>query len=135
MIRGMDRDGGCQEDAFWADRRVPRRDVHARARARRIGLAGFAIAVALPALLFHRVVKAVAQEFRLDVAYLVSEWTPWALIAAGLAFAVPVVWSAGRDPESRWYPRSRNAYAGWASVLYLLGMGLAFQVAQISGAL
>jgi hypothetical protein len=56
---------------------------------------------------------------------------PWVLIAAGLAFFVPVAWSAGRDPGSRWYPRARNAYAGWGITLYLLGCGLATQVAQI----
>ena len=36
------------------------------------------------------------------------------------------------DPEGRWYPRSRNAYAGWGITLYLLGLALATQVAQIS---
>ncbi|MDX6649187.1 MAG: hypothetical protein QOJ97_1138 [Solirubrobacteraceae bacterium] len=104
-----------------------------RVRARRVGLGGFAVALALPALLFHRLIEDIASEFRLDLGYLVAEWAPWVLIAAGLAFAVPVVWSAGRNPDSRWYPRARKAYAGWATVLYLLGMALAMQVAQISG--
>jgi hypothetical protein len=104
-----------------------------RVRARRVGLCGFAVALALPALLFHRLIEDIASEFRLDLRYLVTEWAPWVLIAAGLAFAVPVVWSAGRNPDGRWYPRARGAYAGWATVLYLLGMGLAVQVAQISG--
>lgn len=103
------------------------------ARARRMGVAGFLVAAALPALLFHRLVQDIASEFRLDVAYLAAEWAPWILIAAGLAFAAPVAWSAGRDPESRWYPRARNAYAGWASVLYLLGMLLGLQVAAVAG--
>jgi hypothetical protein len=103
------------------------------ARARRVGVATLLIATALPALLFHRLIKDIASEFRLDAVYLMAEWAPWALIAAGLAFAVPVVWSAGRDPDSRWYPRARKAYAGWASVLYLLGMLLGLQVAAVAG--
>ena len=122
-------------DSFWADRRVPRKDARARARSRRIGFLGFAVALALPAFLFHGVISRIAAEFRLDFVYLVAEWFPWALIAAGLAFAAPVVWSAGRDPHSRWYPRSRNAYAGWASVLYLMGMALGVQVAVVAGTL
>jgi hypothetical protein len=122
-------------DAFWPDRRVPRRDARASARSQRLGVAGFVAATALPVVLFHRVVLDIASQFRLDAVYLMAEWAPWALIAAGLAFAVPVVWSAGRDPESRWYPRARNAYAGWASVLYLLGMLLGVQVAAVAGAL
>ncbi len=58
-------------------------------------------------------------------------WTPWALIVLGLLFLVPVALSAGRDPESRWYPRARNAYAGWGISLYLLGVILGSQVAQL----
>ena len=104
-----------------------------RARARRVGVAGLLLAVAVPALLFHRLIRDIASEFRFDAVYLMAEWAPWVLIASGLAFAVPVVWSAGRNPESRWYPRARNAYAGWASVLYLLGMLLGLQVAAVSG--
>jgi len=131
----MDGRAGRSRDPFWADRRLPRSDERARARARRVGFAGFLVAVALPVLLFHGLVKDIAAEFRLDLVYLVAEWAPWALIAAGLAFAAPVVWSSGRDPDGRWYPRSRNAYAGWASVLYLLGMLLGVQVAAVAGTL
>ncbi len=57
--------------------------------------------------------------------------TPWALIVLGLLFLVPVALSDGRDPESRWYPRARNAYAGWGISLYLLGVILGSQVAQL----
>jgi hypothetical protein len=42
------------------------------------------------------------------------------------------VLSIGRHPESRLYPRSRNAYAGWGVVLYLLGIALASQVAAVT---
>ena len=131
----MDGRAGSSRDPFWADRQVPRRSARARARARRVGFAGFLVAVALPVFLFHSLVKDIASEFRLDFAYLVAEWAPWVLIAAGLVFAAPVVWSAGRDPHGRWYPRARNAYAGWASVLYLLGMLLGVQVAAVAGVL
>ena len=45
---------------------------------------------------------------------------------------LPVVISIGRHPESRFYPRSRNAYTGWGITLYLLGCAIATQVAQIA---
>jgi len=104
----------------------------ARRRARRLGAVGFLAAVALPVVLFHEIVGDIASQFRLDLAYLLTEWTPWLLLAAGLVFLAPVAWSAGRDTESRWYPRARNAYAGWGITLYLLGLALAVQVAQVA---
>ena len=93
---------------------------------------GFALALALPMVLWHALIRDIASEFRFDARYLVSEWSPWVLMAAGLLFFVPVTVSAGRNPESRWYPRSRNALAAWGITLYLLGCGLATQVAQIA---
>ena len=126
---------GHERDPLWADRRRPRKAAHARDHARRVGFAGFAVAAVLPALLFHRLVADIASQFRLDALYLIAEWFPWVLIVAGLLFAVPVVWSVGRDPYGRWYPRARNAYAGWATVLYLLGMALGVQVAAVAGTL
>ncbi len=89
---------------------------------------GFLLAAALPVLLFRRVVAEV--DFRLDWRYLLG-WSPWALIVLGLVFMVPVVVSAGRDPSSRLYLRTRNAYAGWGITLYLLGFALATQVATL----
>ena len=89
------------------------------------------VAIALPVVLWHGVVAGIASEFRLDAHYLLTEWSPWLLIVAGLGFGLPVAWSAGRDPESRWYPRARRAYAGWGVTLYLLGVALASQVAEI----
>ena len=130
--------GARTRDDFWRerDRRSKLgRDELARRQARRVGAVGFFIAAVMPIVLWHRVIIDIASEFRLDLNYLVSEWSPWILILLGLAFAAPVVWSAGRDPESRWYPRSRNAYAGWGITLYLLGIALATQVAQISDSL
>ena len=94
-------------------------------------MATMVTAVAVPAILWHGVVAGIASQFRLDLHYLLTEWSPWLLMVAGLVFALPVVWSAGRDPDSRWYPRSRNAYAGWGVTLYLLGVVLGAQVAQI----
>jgi hypothetical protein len=127
--------GGRTRDEFWRERDARSalgRDELARRQARRVGAVGFVLAAALPVVLWHRVILDIASQFRLDLNYVVSELSPWILIVLGLAFAAPVVWSAGRDPESRWYPRSRNAYAGWGITLYLLGIGLATQVAQIS---
>jgi hypothetical protein len=123
--------------SFWAEederRRVMRnRDRASRRQARRVGALGFAAAAALPIVLWHRVIGVIAEEFRLELNYLISGWTPWFLIALGLTFFLPVAWSAGRDPDSRWYPRARNAYAGWGITLYLLGCALATQVAEMA---
>ena len=127
-----------RRNEFWAmrdRRRALGRNAADRRRARRVGIIGFLAAVALPVVFFHRVVGDIASEFRLEFEYLVAEWSPWVLIAAGLVFWLPVAWSAGRDPDSRWYPRARDAYAGWGVTLYLLGLALGVQVAQISGGL
>jgi len=84
-------------------------------------------------LLWHRSLEAIASDFRFEVEYLVTGWTAYALIGLGLLFFVPVLVSIGRSPESRLYPRGRNAYAGWAISLYLLGLILASQVAAVTG--
>ena len=75
----------------------------------------------------------VLEDFRLEAEYLVTGWTAYTLIAVGLLFFVPVVLSIGRNPESRFYPRSRAAYVGWGASLYTLGIMLATQVAVIAG--
>ena len=103
-----------------------------RRNAQLVGLAGFMIAAALPALLWYRAIGAIASDFRLELEYLVTGWTGYGLIGVGLLFLIPVVVSIGRSPESRLYPRSRNAYAGWGVVLYLLGVALASQVAAVT---
>ena len=94
---------------------------------------GFVSAATIPIALFHEVVEILAAQPKLELQYL-SGWTPWALLAAGLLFLLPVAWSAGLNPESRWFPRSRGAYLGWGISLYLLGFLLAWQVARIQGA-
>ncbi len=113
-------------------RTKPEGQLLSRRAARAVGYAGFALAVALPLVLWHHVIAAVASDFRLELDYLVTGWTAYVLIFAGLLFSGPVVLSIGRRPESRFYPRSRAAYAAWGSVLYLLGMLLASQVGQIA---
>jgi hypothetical protein len=104
-----------------------------RRQARWLGALGFTVALVLPVVLFHRVVEILARQPKLELQYLTG-WTPWLLLAGGLAFLLPVAWSAGMDPESRWFPRARAAYAGWGVSLYLLGFLLAWQVARIQGA-
>jgi hypothetical protein len=97
------------------------------------GLVGFLGALALPVLLWHRAIEAVATDFRLEAGYLVTGWTGYGLIALGLAFLLPVAFSAGRHPDSRLYPRSRNAYMGWGVSLYLLGLAPASIAAAAVG--
>ncbi len=94
-------------------------------------MGGFVFAAALPPVLWHRAMAAVAEDFRFDLDYL-SGWTGYALIAAGLLFFVPVVLSIGRTPASRLYPRSRNAYLAWGVSLYILGFAIAAQVAAVT---
>ena len=109
-----------------------RRERRARRNARLLGLAGFLGAAALPFVLWHRPIEMIAADFRFDANYLLTGWLGYALIAAGLLFLVPVLLSIGRSPESRLYPRSRNAYLGWGVSLYLLGLAIAVQVATIA---
>ena len=87
----------------------------------------------MPVVLWHRPMAMIAEEFRLELDYLVTGWTAYALIGLGLLFFVPVVLSIGRRPDSRLYPRSRGAYVGWGVSLYPLGIMLATQVAAIAG--
>ena len=94
-------------------------------------LLGFAAAVALPVVLFGRVVATLLEEPRWNQLYYLTGWTPWVLLAGGVLFMLPVVVSKPLSPESRLYPRSRAAYAGWGTVLYVLGFLLAWQVWRI----
>jgi hypothetical protein len=117
------------------DRRAPvarivARDRRRRRQARALGAGGFVLAAALPGVLFYRVIFDIAHEFRVDARYFL-EWAPWVLLVLGLAFLLPVAYSSGLDPDSRWFPRFRRAYAGWGITLYLLGIALATQVAQL----
>jgi hypothetical protein len=109
-----------------------RREARARREAQIVGAVGLLGAAALPIVLWHHAIGVVASDFRIELEYLVTGWTAWVLICLGIALMLPVVISIGRNPESRLYPRARNAYAGWGISLYLLGLMLASQVAQIS---
>jgi len=93
----------------------------------------FGCAAAAPLALWHSVIAAMAADFRLEPAYLVTGWTGYALIALGLLLLLPVVWSVGRNPDSRLYPRSRSAFLGWGTSLYLLGTALASIVGSAVG--
>ena len=101
-------------------------------QAKAVGLMGFAAAVALPVLLWREAMASLAEGFRLSPGYLVTAWMPFGLIAIGLLLFVPVVYSIGLSSHDPAYPRNRNAYAGWAITLYLLGVALASQVATIA---
>lgn len=103
-----------------------------RRGARVAGAAGLLGAAALPVVLWHRAMSIIASDFRLDLGYLVTGWTAYALIGVGLLFLLPVVLSIGHTPDSRLYPRSRGAYVGWGVSLYVLGIALASQVALIA---
>ena len=89
-------------------------------------------AACLPVVLWHRPMAMIAEDFRFEFEYLVTGWTAYGLICLGLLFFLPVVVSIGRRPDSRLYPRSRGAYAGWGVSLYTLGVMLAAQVAVIA---
>ena len=94
---------------------------------------GFLGAAVLPVALWHEAIAIVATDFRLELDYLLTGWLGFGLIAGGLLLLVPVVWSAGRRPGSRLYPRGRNAYMGWGVSLYILGFAVAAQVAASVG--
>ena len=104
----------------------------ARRRARRVGTAGFAIALALPVVLWHGVVADIASEFEVDATYLLTGWSPWVLMGLGLACFVQVWVIDRRDRDRRFYGNATGAWFGWGVTLYLLGFWLATQVAQIT---
>jgi hypothetical protein len=124
-------DGGARPRSSRISTRSEKQRLSQR-NAQLVGLAGFLGAALLPFALWHRAISIVASDFRLELEYLVTGWTGYGLILLGLLFLVPVVASIGRSPESRLYPRSRNAYVAWGLTLYLLGVLLASQVAQIA---
>jgi hypothetical protein len=104
----------------------------ARRNAQLAGVVGFVGAAALPIVLWHDAIALLASDFHIQLGTLITGWLGYGLILAGLACAIPVMLSIGRAPDSRLYPRSRNALAGWGVSLYLLGMALAVQVAAVA---
>jgi hypothetical protein len=103
-----------------------------RRKAKTVGIVGFAAAIALPITLWHHAIGQLAAGFHPSAYYFLTGWTPFGLIALGLLMFVPVVYSIGLSSHAPAYPRHRNVYAGWGMTLYLLGLGLASQVAEIS---
>lgn len=99
-------------------------------RSRFVGAITLLVAAAAPFWLWRDVIADIVSAYDMSPAYMVG-WTPWALLAVGIAFFIPVAWSIGRHPDERGYPRARNAYFGWGITLYLLGLVLATQVARI----
>ena len=99
---------------------------------RRTGAVGFLLALALPIVLWHDVVRDIASEFRFDARYLVTGWSPWLLMGAGLACLATAGVVEWRRRDRRFYTASGAAWAGWGVSLYILGFALATQVAQIA---
>jgi hypothetical protein len=111
--------------------RIERERVRRRRTLRLGGTLVLAMAV-LPVLLWHRTIVAIASAFRLEARYFLMGWTPWVLMALGLACFIPIAVEALRDPERRFVHRGTNAWYGWGLTLYLLGFALATQVQQIA---
>jgi hypothetical protein len=97
-----------------------------------LALLGLVVAGAVPAYLYRSLLADLSEGFSLDFGYLAFGISGFVLIALGLVIALPVVLSIGRDPESRLYPRSRSALAGWGTSLYLLGTFLVIQIGAIA---
>jgi hypothetical protein len=104
------------------------RHVHKRFAA----LLGLIVAGAAPAWLYRDLLGQVLGNFTLDAGYIAFGASGFTLIALGLIAALPVALSVGVNPDSRLYPRSRNALAGWGVSLYLLGMVLVVQIGAIA---
>jgi hypothetical protein len=105
---------------------------HARRRSGTAGIVGFAVACALPIVLWHDVIADIyAWSATAEREKVVLGWAPWTLMALGLVCFVPVAVEALRDREDRFYHRGSGAWVGWGVTLYLLGFALATQVAQI----
>jgi hypothetical protein len=103
-------------------------------RRRLAATSAVALFAAWPFVVFHEVVLDAASQFRLEFVYLLSGWTAWILILLGVLCFVPVALSIGRDEYSRWYvkPAIRRAYEAWGVSLYVMGILLAVQTAQVA---
>jgi hypothetical protein len=99
--------------------------------ARAVSFGWLVVLVIAPLALWHRVLGSILGSFHWSLTYLVGELSPWVLLVAGVGFLVPVAVSTGRSPESRLYPRARRAYIAWGTVVYLLGLILAVEVAEV----
>jgi hypothetical protein len=108
------------------------REQISRRRARRVGAAGFAVALALPFALWHNVMADIASQARVDLRYVVMECSPWLLMGLGLACFAYVMVLDRRDRDRRFYGEPTRAWFAWGITLYLLGFALATQVAQMA---
>ena len=105
----------------------------ARRRGERLlALLALICAGAVPGYLYRDLLGQVVANFALDVDYIAFGASGFTLMALGLLVALPVVLSIGRNPDSRLYPRSRGALAGWGVSLYLLGITLVIQIGAIA---
>jgi hypothetical protein len=97
-----------------------------------LAFASLIAAGAVPAFLYRDLLQDVIGNFTFDVGYIAFGASGFALMALGLLASLPVVLSIGRNPDSRLYPRSRGALAGWGVSLYLLGIMLVIQIGAIA---
>jgi hypothetical protein len=111
------------------------REQLSRRRSRRVGAAGFVVACALPFVLWHTVMADIASQARVDLRYLLMECSPWLLMGLGIACFAYVIVLDRRDRDRRFYGEPTRAWFAWGITLYLLGFGLATQVAQMAGGL
>lgn len=108
------------------------RDEERRRRSERVGAVGVLAAVALPVVLWRHVIADVAAGTRgAQFAVALVGWAPWLLMALGVLCAVPIAVERWRQRDRRFYGSGANAWAAWGVTLYILGFGLATQVAQI----
>jgi hypothetical protein len=94
-------------------------------------LAAVLAAAAAPLVMWGAMLGDVLASFHWSLRYVAAELSPWLLLLVGVLFLLPVAASAGRDPESRLYPRDRRTYFAWGTSLYVLGAVLAVQVSEI----
>src|SRR5215212_145081 len=97
-----------------------------------LGGAGRLAAAGVPVVLFWDLLGKVATTFEPSLDWLLTGASGFALMWAGLLAVTPVVISIGKTPDSRLYPRSRGALAGWGVSLYLLGSMLLVQIGAIA---
>ena len=108
------------------------RPPRSRRRERNLALAGLIVAAAAPPILYRDLLGKVVGGFTFDAGWIVFGASGFALVALGVLASFPVVLSIGRNPDSRLYPRSRGALAGWGVSLYLLGILLVIQIGAIA---
>ncbi len=97
-----------------------------------LGVGGLIAATVIPVVLFWDLLGDVATTFEPSLNWLLTGASGFGLIFAGVAAVTPVVLSIGRTPDSRLYPRSRGALAGWGVSLYLMGAMLLVQIGAIA---